>query len=116
MNRNIILFLALFPIGAFSNTCSEIAKYDEPNSEIYVVCPDLPIKSTPELIAIVHAIFTKNTLQPDEYTIDFVTSKQFLTQESLKKENHVGFYYTHNGELVIWPKNQETTRNVKLRN
>ncbi|MBB3170217.1 hypothetical protein [Simiduia aestuariiviva] len=115
MNKVLLVVAALFSFNTLADTCTEIAKYDELMSQIYVVCPDLPNINDDDLGTIVYTIFKENEFTPDEYTIDFVTSKQFLTQESLTKENHVGFYYTHDNGLIIWPKNQDKIRHVQLR-
>ncbi|NQZ87800.1 MAG: hypothetical protein HRU38_00445 [Saccharospirillaceae bacterium] len=115
MGRVLLIISILFSFNVLAASCTEIAKYDELMSEIYVVCPNLDNISDDELGVIVYTIFTKNEFPPDEYTIDFVTSKKFITQDSLTKETHIGFYYTHDNGLMIWPKDPNKKRHVQLR-
>ncbi|GAB1266727.1 hypothetical protein NBRC116492_35370 [Aurantivibrio infirmus] len=114
MNKAILAIGILLSFNTVAGVCTEIAKYDESMSEIYIVCPDLPSMSDDGLGTIINTIFKDNKFTPDEYTVNFVTSKQFLTQGSLTKENHVGFYYTHDHRFIIWPKNSAKTRYVQL--
>jgi hypothetical protein len=113
--RVLLIISTLFSFSVLADSCTDIASYDELMSEIYVVCPNLDNISDEDLGTIVYTIFTKNKFPPDEYTIDFVTSNKFIAQDSLTKENHIGFYYTHDNGLIIWPKDPSKKRHVQLR-
>jgi hypothetical protein len=114
MLKIILIAMTLFSIKAFAAECAEIAKYDEDKSEIYVVCPNLDNLSDSEISKAISTVFASRGFVPDEYTIDFVLSAAYLTQATLTKDNHIGFYYTHDNQLVIWPKNSGKKRVVQL--
>ena len=115
MKFSLLIFISLFSFSAIADACSKVAKFDEARSEIYVVCPELPSKTDTELGNIVYTIFTSNEFPPDEYVIHFVISKEFLDHKLLNTDSHIGFYYTHDNGLVIWPKNEAKKRHVQLR-
>ena len=114
MLKIVFIAITLFSIKVFASGCAEIAKYDEETSEIYVVCPNLDSLSDAEISKAVSTIFTSKEFPPDEHTIDFVLSAAYLTQATLTKDNHIGFYYTHDNQLVIWPKDSGKKRVVQL--
>src|SRR5687768_8214748 len=101
MMKILFIVMALLSVEANAGSCTEIAKFDEDMSAIYVICPGLADLSDSQIADIVYKVLTSRKLVPDEYTIDFVTSDKHLSKEALTEDSHVGFYYTHDNEIVI---------------
>ncbi len=114
MKLSLFILMSLLSFTSISDECFKVEKLDSARSEIYVVCPELPSKSDSELGNIIYTIFTENKFPPDEYVINFVISQEFLDHKSLNKINHIGFYYTHDNSLVVWPKNEAKKRYIRL--
>lgn len=95
-------------------TYSDIKYFDDVMSEIFVVCPELPSLSEPEITTIVSKIFSSRKFVPDEYIINFVLSAEDLPPAKLAKENHVGWYYTHDHKIQIWPNIEAKKRVLQL--
>ena len=105
-----------FAPNLFADSCFKIARYDDLMSQIYVVCPDLAERSNREINEIVLEIFSSREFTPDEYTIDFVLSAQYLSQEKLTKTTHIGWYYTHSNQITIWPQKPDSKKVIQLGN
>ncbi len=116
MKNHLLVFAFIFSTNLLADSCSEVARYDELMSQIYVVCPELPGMSKWEINEIVREIFSSQEFVPDEYTIDFVLSEQYLSQEKLTKTTHIGWYYTHNNRVTIWPQKPDSKKVIQLSN
>ena len=115
MIKIIFLISLLLSSNLAAASCTDVAKYDEKDSVIYVVCPELHKFSNSKLGDIVYKVLTLNKFEPDEYIVNFVSSSKYLSDKTLNQDNHIGLYYTHNNELVVWPKNKHKIRHVQLR-
>jgi len=109
-----VFILLLFSNLLLAEDCAEIKHFDELMSEIYVVCPNLNELAEPEMSIIVEKIFSSRKFIPDEYIVNFVLSTSGLPPNKLTSENHIGWYYTHDHKIRIWPKNKSKSKEIQL--
>ena len=101
--------------GLMADSCSDIEQYDELASEVYVVCPSLPTLTELQLAKIVTAIFSTLNFVADEHTIHFVASIQGLPPATLRDEDLVGRYYTHDHSVYMWPNIKAKRHLIRLK-
>ncbi len=106
-----LLIFSLISLDSIASSCRTIVKYDELQSTIYVVCPELPALSGKEASKIIEDIFASKKFAPDEYKIYFVATKNLISSTSYKSKSLIGWYYTHNQELIVWP-NVESKKKI----
>jgi len=99
-----------------ADLCANIARYDEEKNEIFVVCPLLSSMNDKEIENTVYKVLTSSGFSPKkEYTINFVTSTEYISKEKLDKNNHIGLYYSSNNRFLVWPKIKSKQREIQLR-
>jgi len=97
----IFIFISSVPAAT---SCDKIERFDEQNSQIYVVCPGLDKLSEQEITKSIERIFTSGNLPADEYQIYFTTTRSVLSVRKFTEKTLIGSYYTHNNRLTIWPR------------
>lgn len=100
-----------------ASSCDKVAEGYESSDEMYVVCNDLSLITLDEANAKLKKIFEQYKGEPDEILIYFVPDNKFVgvAQDKLKPEEFVGWYYTHNSTLVIWPNIPEKRKELQLK-
>jgi hypothetical protein len=116
MKYILVTILSLLSSTVFAGSCIEIAKYDELNSQIIVVCPNLYKFNNEKASKTVRKIFSSRKFVPDEYEIYFVVSKDNLVVKDLTPNELVGWYYTHDNQLTIWPEIPNKKKIMQLSN
>ena len=116
MKQLITFSLIFLSSPVFADDCLKISKYNEINSEIFVICPDLPTFDDDKALDTVRKIFSSRKFVPDEYVLYFVTDKKVDSRKSFTPDNLVGLYYTHDNELKIWPNVPAKKRVIQLSN
>ena len=106
------MFLSL---GAHvSWACDRVAAGYETKDIMYVVCTDLSGLSGQEASDLIGKLFDQYKGPPDEVAIYFVASPTLVGKVNPSGNELVGFYYTHNNSLEIWPNSISNKKLVKV--
>ncbi|VAW81951.1 hypothetical protein MNBD_GAMMA12-1968 [hydrothermal vent metagenome] len=84
--------------------CGQVAPGYEQKSTMYVVCRDLNVNNKREATLLIKKVMSQYSGPPDEIVIHFVKSKSSIGEAKPTAQESVGYYYTHNNRLLIWPK------------
>ncbi|MBY6213281.1 hypothetical protein KUV95_17190 [Microbulbifer agarilyticus] len=101
----LIIFSSAYAIEPLA--CSKAAEIDEDRSIIYSVCPGFAELSNDKASKLVKNLLSEYNGQPDEVLIYFLQSKNETVEISPLEEAVIGFYYTHDHKIVVWPNTQK---------
>lgn len=121
----VLISLVAPEISNSSERCTEVVRFDERNSRLFVVCPELLDMNEDEIRNTIKAIFTKFDGPPDEYFISFFSLKELAgyknepcCESAISTGDwgnaYLGEYYTHSNELTLWPAIPSKGRVLKL--
>lgn len=108
----LLFILLIFEAGA----CDKVVDSYESKDTMYVVCPNLANLSNDNSSKLVFRILAQYKGPPDEVTVYFVSNSSMVgkSESDMGEQELVGYYYTHNHELVIWPNSKSLKRVVQL--
>jgi len=101
----LLAFLCVFANHSFA--CDKAAKIDEMQSIIYSVCPNFPELPNDSASKLVMNLLSQYTGQPDEIMIYFLASKEGIGKLQPSKDELLGYYYTHDHKIVVWPNTKK---------
>jgi len=115
----VVCCLVSTAVDADSDTgCTSVARFDEVNSRIFVVCPTLIDMSDAEIAQVTVDVFAKLSVAPGEYFISFFANAElagYKTDNRLADyvssgewaQAYLGEYYTHSHAITLWPANPD---------
>jgi hypothetical protein len=114
--KNIVLILSiLLSFGAHaSSTCYKVVSDYETKDIMYVICSDLSSLSEEEASDLIIRLFNQYKGLPDEVAIYFVASAELVGKASPEGNELVGFYYSHNSKLEIWPNSESSKKVIEI--
>lgn len=112
MKLRLMIILLLFSINALA--CDKIVEGYQKSDGMFVICDDLSALSTDDVSELIINLFNQYQGPPDEISIFFVSSSEFVGDRNLTDDNLVGFYYTHDNNLIIWPNSNTNKRIVQI--
>jgi len=111
----VFVIIFMFSIELHANeSCNKVVSGYEKSDLMYVVCPDLPNLSLEQMNRAVKAVMAHNTIVMDEILVYFVATKGDVGNDNLKPNNFIGFYYTHDSILTLWPEIESKRKDIKI--
>jgi hypothetical protein len=111
----VFVIIFLFSIELYANeSCNKVVSGYEKSDLMYVVYPNLPNLTLEQMNAAVKAVMSQNTIVMDEILVYFVATKGDVGNDNLKPNNFVGFYYTHDSVLTLWPDIESKRKDIKI--
>ena len=111
--RIVLFCLAIFYSG-ISNACDRVVTGYEKSDSMFVICEDLSLFSVEDASELIIGLFNQYKGPPDEVAIYFVTGKNFVGNLNIQDDNLVGFYYTHDNNLIIWPNSKNELKTLQV--
>ena len=118
MFRIVLLLLSTFSLQALaSDKCEKVVSGYESKDTMYVVCDSLSGITLEQANQKLKSIFDQYKSEPDEIIVYFVSSHALVGKpdSELQPEEFVGFYYTHNSTLIIWPNIKSRRKEMYLK-
>jgi hypothetical protein len=111
-----IFILALtFSVESYANdSCNKVVSGYEKSDLMYVVCPNLASFTEEHMNQIVKAVMAQNITVPDEILVYFVATESDVGKNVLPPNNFIGFYYTHDSVLTLWPEIEAKKVDVQI--
>jgi hypothetical protein len=104
MKNFVLLLIILLSFSTHaSSACDKVVSDYETKDIMYVICSDLSTLSDEEASDLIIRLFNQYKGPPDEVAIYFVLSAELVGKTNPEGNELVGFYYTHNNKLEIWP-------------
>ena len=112
---------------SFDPDCGPILKLDPPQSSLYVYCPNLADTSPTEILSVLDKVFRSvgGVSLDGEVLVIFVSDRTLFdsvdwppidlnAMHTTWGSALVGWYYTHSGELELWPNDSAKRRTLLL--
>lgn len=111
--RVALFCLVIFYTG-ISNACDRVVTGYEKSDSMFVICADLSSFSVEDVSELIIGLYNQYKGPPDDVAIYFVTGKEFVGNLNIKDNNLVGFYYTHDNNLIIWPNFKDDVKTLQV--
>ncbi len=109
--------LGLIPTAAFADRdegCTAVARFDERNNRLFVVCPTITEMSDPAIARVITTLLAQRDAPADGYSISFFSRSDmagYKTESHLAeylasgewRDAYLGEYDVDSGELTLWP-------------
>ena len=118
MFRITLLLLLSFSFQVLaSDECEKVVSGYETKDTMYVICDSLTGITLEQANQKLKSIFEQYKGEPDEIIVYFVSSQKLVgkSDTELQPEDFVGFYYTHNSVLTIWPNLESRKKEMYLK-
>jgi hypothetical protein len=118
MFRITLLLLISFSFQVLAgDECEKVVSGYETKDTMYVVCDSLTGITLEQANQKLKSIFEQYKGEPDEIIVYFVSSQKLVgkSDTELQPEDFVGFYYTHNSVLIIWPNIESRKKEMYLK-
>lgn len=111
--RVVTAITALFCVSA-SYACDKVAPGYERFDAMFVVCKGLSGHSNDEISDLIINLFNQYKGPPDEVAIYFVSNKNLIGKPDITDDGLVGFYYTRDNNLVLWPNSDNQRKTLQV--